>query len=165
MSLLRPLSRALPSTSSRFAVRPIPHSTTFRPQPLHPPSRTFTSFKPLLSKPFDFDAVQSLASVPPPNTVLIDVREPSEFAEGHIPNAINIPVKSQPDALLLPEDEFEDRFGFTKPPTDADTVFYCRAGVRSKAASELAKRAGYSSVGDYAGSWLDWTAKGGKVVR
>ncbi|KAF2228206.1 Rhodanese-like domain-containing protein [Elsinoe ampelina] len=165
MSFLRPLSRAIPSTPTRLIVGPIARPSTFRAQLPTPPSRTFSSCNPLLSKPFDFDAVQSLASAPTPNTVLIDVREPSEFAEGHIPNAINIPVKSQPDALLLPEDEFEDRFGFAKPPTDAETVFYCRAGVRSKAASELAKRAGYSSVGDYAGSWLDWTAKGGKVVR
>lgn len=109
--------------------------------------------------------MQPLSESLPANTVLIDVREPSEYAEGHIPNAINVPIKSQPDALLLPADEFEDRFGFTKPTADAETVFYCRAGVRSKAAAQIAEQAGYGKVGDYSGSWLDWTAKGGKVAR
>lgn len=97
--------------------------------------------------------------------MLIDVREPSEYDDGHIPGAINIPVKSQPEALMLTEDEFEDRFGFAKPEVDAHTVFYCRSGVRSKAAAQIAERAGYANVGDYSGSWLDWTAKGGKVAR
>lgn len=46
-------------------------------------------------------------------------------------------------------------------------VFYCRAGVRAKTAAELAARAGYdrNRIGVYEGSWLDWEARKGRVVR
>jgi rhodanese-related sulfurtransferase len=89
------------------------------------------------------------------------VREPAEFAANSIPTALNIPVASQPDALLLPPDEFEDRFGFQKPPLDKEVVFYCKAGVRSSAAAQIAKQGGYLLVGEYRGSWLDWERRGG----
>jgi rhodanese-related sulfurtransferase len=91
------------------------------------------------------------------------VREPSEHRAGTIPSALNIPITSQPDALLLPPEEFEDRFGFEKPALDAEVVFFCKAGVRSRAAAGVAKAAGYGKVGEYEGSWNDWVAKGGEV--
>lgn len=97
------------------------------------------------------------------NTVLLDVREPAEFEAGSIPNSINIPVSSQPDALMLPAEEFEDRFGFEKPETNKEVVFYCKAGVRSSAAARLASQSGYGKVGEYRGSWLDWNKNGGKI--
>lgn len=43
-------------------------------------------------------------------------------------------------------------------------MFYCKAGVRSRFAADLAKRAGYERVGEYRGSWVDWERKGGKGV-
>lgn len=95
----------------------------------------------------------------------IDVREPSEYEAGYIPGAINLPIKTQPDAIFLPEEEFEDRFGFAKPPIDAEVVFYCKAGVRSSAAAQLAQQQGYHNVSEYRGSWLDWQAKGGQESK
>ncbi|KAF2205735.1 Rhodanese-like protein, partial [Delitschia confertaspora ATCC 74209] len=86
----------------------------------------------------------------------LDVREPAEVAAGAIPTAYNIPISSHPDALLLPPDEFESQFGFAKPPPSKELVFYCKAGVRSAAAAQLAKQGGYEKVGEYRGSWLDW---------
>ena len=94
-----------------------------------------------------------------------DVREPSEYAAGHLPHAINIPIKSAPDALFLPADEFEDRFGFKKPSAEEEVVFYCKSGVRSSAAAQLASQVGYKSVAEYRGSWLDWTKRGGEEVK
>jgi rhodanese-related sulfurtransferase len=41
-------------------------------------------------------------------------------------------------------------------------VFFCKAGVRSKAAAELARQAGWGKTGEYKGSWLDWEGKGGE---
>jgi rhodanese-related sulfurtransferase len=89
-----------------------------------------------------------------------------------------MPLNSQPDALFLPPDEFLTRFGYTKPgikndalpepgSSDPDIVFYCKAGVRARAAAQLAVQAGYDSerVGVYYGSWLDWAERGGKVER
>ncbi|KAJ5678280.1 uncharacterized protein N7477_003913 [Penicillium maclennaniae] len=102
--------------------------------------------------------------------ILIDVREPAELkGTGIIPSAISIPLASQPDAMYLTPDEFEDRFGFPKPQADFDgtLVFYCKAGVRARAAAQLAVQAGYNpeQIGVYEGSWLDWERNGGKVER
>ncbi|RYP06001.1 hypothetical protein DL765_009649 [Monosporascus sp. GIB2] len=98
--------------------------------------------------------------------MIIDVREPSEVAEtGRIPGSVNVPVASAPDSFHVPEDEFEDRFGFPRPPRDAELLFYCKAGVRSRAAAGVARDAGWSRVGEYPGSWSEWFARGGKVER
>lgn len=95
-----------------------------------------------------------------------DVREPHELQQtGKIPGAINVPITSAPDSFYISEDEFEDRFGYPRPAKDAEVIFYCRSGVRSRAASELAKQGGWTNVGEYPGSWLDWSGKGGDVER
>ncbi|PYH79925.1 Rhodanese-like protein, partial [Aspergillus uvarum CBS 121591] len=121
-------------------------------------------------------------SSPQKPLILIDVREPAELtATGVIPTAVNVPLASQPDALFLTPEEFETRFGFPKPGVEegslavTDTagaaapeiVFYCKAGVRARAAAQLAVQAGYDAarVGVYEGSWLDWADRGGKVER
>ncbi|KAI9707000.1 MAG: hypothetical protein M1820_004588 [Bogoriella megaspora] len=129
--------------------------------------RNTTSSSPSSSTPrlYTFTDIQSLSQSPSPSRILIDVREPSEFEPGHIPSAINIPITSQPDALLLPPEEFEDKFGFEKPDTGKEIVFYCKAGVRSSAAAKLALQGGYERVGEYRGSWMDWVGNGGKEER
>ena len=103
---------------------------------------------------------------------MIDVREPAEYAAGCIPTAINIPIASQPDALFSPDDEFEERFGFPKPGREPgqenegqqkEVIFYCKAGVRSRAAAVMARQAGFAKIGEYNGSWLDWERNGGRT--
>jgi rhodanese-related sulfurtransferase len=95
-----------------------------------------------------------------------DTREPGELqSTGRIPGAINIPVSSQSDAWFISDEEFEDRFGFERPEKDTELVMYCKAGVRSRAAAGLARQAGWESVGEYEGSWLDWSKNGGQVEQ
>ncbi|KAF1809441.1 YOR285W-like protein, partial [Eremomyces bilateralis CBS 781.70] len=106
--------------------------------------------------------IKELSTKPDPERILIDVREPTEFTSGHIPRALNLPITSSPDFLFLPPAEFADRFGMPKPQETQELVFYCKAGVRSKAAAEMARRAGYGRVGEYKGSWVDWVGKGGE---
>ncbi|PNS16944.1 hypothetical protein CAC42_4908 [Sphaceloma murrayae] len=164
MAALRQLPRLLRTPPSQPLLRSGPRPLHQSPLVLPRSSlRAFSISPSHLRQSFTFQSIQSFT--PSPSKLLIDVREPSEYQEGHIPSAINIPVKSQPDALLLPEEEFEDRFGFAKPKTDVETVFYCRSGVRSKAAAQIAEQAGYSKVGEYGGSWMDWVERGGKVER
>lgn len=93
------------------------------------------------------------------------MREPGEYAEGFIPGALNMPLQSAPDGLLLPADEFEERFGFEKPRAEQELVFYCKAGVRSNAAARLAGQVGFANVAEYRGSWMDWVKNGGKIAR
>lgn len=65
--------------------------------------------------------------------------------------------------MMLPGHEFEDRFGFEKPSADKEVVFYCKSGVRSSAAAQLAQQLGYQKVAEYRGSWLDWEKNGGEA--
>jgi rhodanese-related sulfurtransferase len=80
---------------------------------------------------------------------VIDVREPHEFAAGHIPNAINHPL-SQFDPSQLPKD---------KP-----VVLVCQAGGRSARALQQAHAAGRTDIIHYAGGTGGWRAKGGPVT-
>lgn len=41
-------------------------------------------------------------------------------------------------------------------------MFYCKSGVRARAAAELARQAGWETMGEYSGSWLDWDKRGGE---
>jgi phage shock protein E len=67
---------------------------------------------------------------------LVDVRSPDEFAAGHIPGAINIPVQ-QLEARMH---ELE--------PKDGTVVLYCRSGRRSGDAARKLKGAGFVLVHD-----------------
>lgn len=111
------------------------------------------------AKLYKYEEIKDLVAQKSPSAVLIDVREPVEFLEGHIPGALNVPFKSSPGALDLSPEEFEESFGFEKPAKDAEVVFYCLGGVRSTAAEELANAFGYAKRGNYVGSWEDWVAR------
>ena len=69
--------------------------------------------------------------------ILIDVREPAEFATGHLPRAINLP---------LGQLESELQRGNPTLPRDRTLLFLCRSGARSLKACAYARRAGYENV-------------------
>jgi len=173
------LSRTVPAQCQNSLIKPQPFARR-APRPAFVPVRWHSIPASARSKDYDFTQVKEFVSSPSEDRLLIgttthlipfpqqaqthqptDVREPSEYDAGFIPGAINIPIKSQPDAMFLPEEEFEDRFGFSKPAMDKELVFYCKAGVRSSAAAQLAKQFGYENVAEYKGSWMDWERNGG----
>lgn len=76
--------------------------------------------------------------------IILDVRRPDEFAEGHIPGAINIPNET------IGTEELK------KLPDKAQLILvYCRSGRRSKEASEKLVKLGYTNVVEFGGI-LDW---------
>ena len=80
---------------------------------------------------------------------VIDVREPHEFAGGHIPGAINLPLsRFKPDQIPP-----------GKPP-----VLICQAGARSGTALRQAHAAGATHVRHYPGGMNGWRARGGEVA-
>jgi rhodanese-related sulfurtransferase len=80
--------------------------------------------------------------------LIVDVREPHEYAKGHIPGAILNPLSSfDPQAI----------------PTDKRVVFSCQAGVRSLRAIELAQAAGVDLREHYKGGFKDWAEAGEPV--
>ncbi|KAI1412197.1 Rhodanese-like protein [Hypoxylon sp. FL1857] len=142
------------------------------PRRIAPASVRWSSDSPAASKIWSFEEIKKAISPNPPGSkpkvTIIDTREPSELSQtGRIPGALNIPIASAPDSFHISADEFRDRYGFERPDPkdDGEVVFYCKAGVRSRAAAQIAREAGYKNVGEYPGSWLDWVEKGGKVQR
>ena len=80
--------------------------------------------------------------------VLVDVREPHEFAAGHIPGAVSQPLSTfDPSAL----------------PQGKRVVFSCAAGVRSVGRSNSRKAAGLDIREHYKGGFKDWAAAGEPV--
>jgi rhodanese-related sulfurtransferase len=82
--------------------------------------------------------------------IILDVRRPDEFAEGHIPKAINVPNESI-DTAEIPE----------LPNKDQLIMVYCRSGRRSKEAAEKLVKLGYKNIVEFGGI-LDWQ---GETVR
>jgi rhodanese-related sulfurtransferase len=83
--------------------------------------------------------------------VLFDVREPHEYAAGHIPGAASLPL-SRFDPAQLPREEGKR------------IVFSCRSGQRTLQAIEMARLGGRKDAcAHYAGSMNDWVASGEKV--
>ena len=78
------------------------------------------------------------------NYIILDVRRPDEFAEGHIPNAINIPTEVIA-ATAIPD----------LPNKDQLILVYCRSGRRSKEAAEKLAALGYTGIVEFGGI-LDW---------
>lgn len=79
--------------------------------------------------------------------IILDVRTPEEFAERHIPNAINVPNETIGDDPI-PELPREDQL----------ILVYCRSGNRSKQASEKLAAIGYTNVYEFGGI-NDWTGE------
>lgn len=70
------------------------------------------------------------------NRIFIDVREPFEFAMGHVKGAINLP----PAALMAGAAKLKD------VPKDTELVLYCRSGSRSNASISILSRMGYTNL-------------------
>ena len=81
--------------------------------------------------------------------VLLDVRTPQEYREGHIPGSINIPLQQLDKAI----DAYENK---------AVPLFvYCHSGARSRQAAAVLQSMGYTNVTNIGGI----TAYSGKVER
>lgn len=81
------------------------------------------------------------------NYLIVDVRRADEFAEGHIPGAINI---ANEDIASAEPAELPDK--------DQVIYVYCRSGNRSKQASEKLAAMGYTNIVEFGGI-LDWTGE------
>ncbi len=70
----------------------------------------------------------------PENASIVDVRQPEEFAEGHYPGAVNIPLGEIAQRM----DEFKNM--------QTPIIAYCKSGGRSGMAASMLQQAGISEV-------------------
>ena len=86
----------------------------------------------------------------PPDSVLLDVREPEEYQHGHVPGAINIPQADLASRL----DEV---------PRDRPLILICQGGMRSYRAAQFLTQMGVDQVASVKGGTAAWR-KAGKAV-
>lgn len=78
---------------------------------------------------------------------LIDVRETEEYADGHVPDAINMPLST-----------FQDNVGDVQQ--DKPIVLVCRSGGRSAMAAEFLASLGYTNLYNIIGGTMEWARQG-----
>lgn len=88
--------------------------------------------------------------------LLIDVREPDEYHEGHIPGAINIP-RGILEFKLTNDPALEDR--------GLNLVIYCKNSGRSALSAKAMKELGYAHVQSIAGGIEAWQQAGNPIVK
>ena len=96
-------------------------------------------------------SVAQAAALRDAGAFVLDVREPSEWTAGHIPNA-----------TLIPLGELASRLG--EVPTDRTVVVVCHTGNRSAQGRDILRQAGLVTVTSMIGGMNDWTAAGMPVV-
>ena len=88
----------------------------------------------------------------PSDSAVVDVREPEEFASGHVPGAANLP---QAD-LAIRLDEV---------PRDRPVFVICQGGFRSLRAAQFLSQCGIVDVASVRGGTEAWRAAGGELIQ
>jgi hydroxyacylglutathione hydrolase len=86
------------------------------------------------------------------DALVVDVREPDEYAEGHVPGAVSIPQAE----LALHLDAI---------PRDRDVLVACRSGSRSMGSARFLRALGYERVANLQGGTVGWIDAGNPVTR
>ncbi len=99
----------------------------------------------------DLDLETFARAVEAGDVTVVDVREPHEFAAGHIPDSVNLPLsRFHPGDLPTREDK--------------TVVIVCQAGVRSRKALNQAQATGRNDLKHYPGGMAEWRSRGGAVT-
>ncbi len=89
-----------------------------------------------------------------PDLCLIDVREPDEWDDVHIPGAYHIPKDELPSRIEL------------KAPNHSQPIYlYCRGGVRSFQAAHCLLEMGYRNVYSVEGGIVEWENAGYPIKK
>ncbi|GAB4008762.1 rhodanese-like domain-containing protein [Nocardioides ultimimeridianus] len=97
-------------------------------------------------------AIENVPSPLPEGVAVLDVREPDEWAAGHIEGAVHIPLRTLPARV----DE-------VAALDAAQTLVVCKVGGRSAQAVAYLSQQGYDVI-NLAGGMLDWAAAGRPMV-
>jgi len=103
-------------------------------------------------KAVDADSVKTLMKNK--NIVILDVRTPEEFTEGHLKGSVNIDYR---------DENFEK--GIDTLKKYVTYVVYCRSGRRSEEAGKLMSEKGFKKIYHYHGGILDWEEKKNELVK
>jgi len=91
------------------------------------------------------DAVQATQLSNRENALFLDIREDSEYRDGHIPESIHIPIRQLPE-----------RIAELNRHKDCPVIAYCRSGSRSNGAGRVLKKHGFENVYNLSGGIAAW---------
>ena len=91
------------------------------------------------------------------DAVVIDVRSPDEFAAGHIPGAVNVPVAGKGS------ENFDKKVAAVAK--DKTVLVHCRSGVRSSKAVEKMRQMGVAGIIELPTGWVAWSEAGKPVEQ
>ena len=116
------------------------------------------------------DFVQLRKSIESNDTLtIIDVRDPEDVvSKGIVPKSYNVPanhIVGQQKAFELSNPIFKHYYGPDKPSKDEYFVIICTRGIRADSVVEYLKSLGYSNAIIYPGSFDDWAANGGDIIK
>ncbi len=99
-----------------------------------------------------FDLIQE--NIDNPNFIIIDVRTPAEYDDGHIENAVLVDYNSA---------NFREEI--SKFDRDRKYLIYCRTGRRSAGARDIMEELGFYYIYHMDGGITEWVAEGLPVVK
>jgi adenylyltransferase/sulfurtransferase len=106
-------------------------------------------FRQVKSEIEEIDAVRASELRETESPVFVDVRERTEWDEGHVPGAVHVP-----------KSHLESRIEQAVPDRDATVVVYCASGSRSVFAAKTLEELGYEHVVSLSGGFTDWKRNG-----
>ena len=98
------------------------------------------------------DADELYAQLGKAGVLIVDVRTPQEYNEGHIYGAVNYPLQQI------------DRWS-KDLPKDKPVYLYCRSGNRSQEAAEYLKKKGFKNIYNETGGIIAWSKRSYPLVR
>jgi rhodanese-related sulfurtransferase len=116
------------------------------------PAVTPTAPAAMAAAPMSQEALLEHQASHPEHLFLLDVRTPQEYAEGHVPGAVNVP-----------HDQLASRLA--EVPKDKDVVLYCKSGRRAGIAADVLAANGYTRLSHLEGDMNAWIEKGRPVAK
>jgi rhodanese-related sulfurtransferase len=105
-----------------------------------------------VATPISQEALLERQSKHPKHLFVLDVRTPQEYAEGHVPGAVNVP-----------HDQLASRLA--EVPKDKDVVLYCKSGRRAGIAADVLAANGYTRLSHLEGDMNAWVEKGRPIAK
>lgn len=129
----------------------VPESQAVAPAPVLPPATAPQVQAQLVPLPSNINVSQA-AALRNAGAFMLDVREPFEWQEYHMPGAILIPLGQLPRRL-------------SEVPKDRPIVVVCRSGNRSEIGRDILLQAGFTAVTSMEGGMRAWRNAGLPVTQ
>ncbi|RLM56732.1 sulfurtransferase [Halobellus sp. Atlit-31R] len=132
-----------------------------------PPSPTATAYsvrEPERSPLVDYGTVH--AALDDADAVVVDTRDPEEYADGHLPGAVNLDWRDLVDDEtrgLKPASELAEILADAGVTPDGRVILYCNTARRISHTYVVLRSLGYADVGFYEGSLTEWRDRGGPL--